>query len=171
MAVLTRSPFLALLAALLLPGGAMAHMGPELPFLHPAGEEAALAASVVSSYLSEQMARDVVPREKSAGSDALAGVTGHEGPLALVRAADWEKGRSGELTSLGPPLAGPGGAFQLVAGREAAAQLSFSLLPQYASRLAEKMAGWDWAKALARVRAGEGRRKVALDLLRSADLL
>ncbi len=173
MAVLRRFAACIVLAALLVPVDVLAHMGPELPFLHPAGEDAALAAAVVSSYLSRQMGREVTTREAPTAADALAGVVDHEGPLALVPLAEWERiaGRNSALTAVGPPLPGPRGRYQLVAGSEAVTQLSFSLLPQYVSRLAEVCAGWDWEQAAARIAGGEGRRKVALDLLRASDLL
>jgi hypothetical protein len=172
-AVLMRIASGVALAVLLLPVPVHAHMGPELPFLHPAGKEGALAAAVVASYLSRQMGREVTMREAPSAVDALAGVVNHEGPLALVPLADWEelKGRNDALTAVGPPFPGPRGRYQLVVGREAAKQLSFSLLPQYASRLAEACAGWDWEKALSLAADGGGRRKVALDLLRASDLI
>ncbi len=175
MAVLSRTAAAACLL-LLLPAAGRAHMGPSFPLAHGGGEEAALMAQVVASYISEQMGREVKLLQAGAGGDdgeALAAVERRVAPLAVVSEAAWGERRAAfpSLTGSGPALPGPGGLFRLVAGREAAAQLSFSLLPDYAARLARATAGWDWAKALGRVRAGEGRRKVALDLLRAADLI
>jgi hypothetical protein len=177
MAVLTRITLLVLAAWAATATPALAHMGPSFPLAHGAGEESALMAQVVASYLAEQMGRDVVLAERATSAGALAAVKGREAPVAVVTQQEWalqgEGGGegAGALVATGPAIPGPGGGFRLVAGREAAAQLSFSLLPAYADRLARATAGWDWARALTRVRDGEGRRRVALDLLRAADLI
>jgi hypothetical protein len=56
-------------------------------------------------------------------------------------------------------------------GEDAASNLQFSLVPRYLARLSEGLTRLDLEDGLTRVRSGEGPRKVALDLLREADLI
>ena len=147
-----------------------AHMGRTINFLCPAGPENELAANMAAAYMSEQMARDVKVVVHDKAARCLDGIRGHEGPIALVPMAQWP-GDDAALVRFDPSLQVGGTVFVLVMGREAAGQLQFSLVSRYLSRLEDSLPGMDINRGLERVRGREGARKVALDLLRKADVL
>lgn len=149
---------------------ASGHMGKGIDFLSPEGHGAELAAHVVAAYMGEQMGRDIKVKVRKNPEECLESLFVREAPIALVHEQDWEAGYRG-LVKSGEFLPGNGPRFVLVMGEEAAANLQFSLVQKYLARLSEGIGQSDMEEGIRRVRGGEGPRKVALDLLREADLL
>ena len=147
-----------------------AHMGRSIVFLSPEGHPFEFAAHVVAAYIGEQMGRDMDVSTREDSVECLDSILGREAPMALIPEADWTSG-SGVLVRVGDFRPAGGTIFVLVMGEEAAANLQFSLVSRYLTKLSEGMSQRYLEDGLTRVRSGEGPRKVALDLLREADLI
>lgn len=149
---------------------ASAHMGRTITFLCPTGTLNEVAANMTAAYMGEQMARNVKVVAHDGTIRCLDGIRDHEAPMALVPEDRWT-GDDEALVRVGDSLQVAGTVFVLVMGREAAGQLQFSLVPQYLLRLENVLSGIDISNGLEKAGNGEGARKIALDLLREADLL
>jgi len=162
--------FLGLCLLLGWPSPVSAHTGRSITFLCPAGTLNEVAANMVAAYMGEQMARNVKVVRHDGTVRCLNGIRDHEAPIALVPEDQWP-GDDEAVVQVGGSLRVAGTDFVLVMGKDAARQLQFSLVPRYMSRLAKVLPGMDMFPGLEKVRKGEGARKVALDLLRKADVL
>jgi len=147
-----------------------AHMGRTIAFLAPEGHLPELAGYVVASYIGEQMGRDMDVSTRETSARCLDSILHREAPMALIPETDWNDGntalvRAGDFRPVG------GVVFVLVMGEEAAGNLQFSLVDRYLAKLSEGLNRQELEDGSERVRDGEGPRKVALDLLREADLI
>ncbi len=149
---------------------ALAHMGRSVAFLCPEGPVPELAAHIVAAYMGEQMGRDLKVSTRENPARCLGSILDRQAPMALIPEAGWSDKYKG-LVRVGDFLTADGTVFVLVMGEDAASNLQFSLVPRYLVRLSEGLARWDLEDASKRVRNGEAPRKVALDVLREADLL
>ncbi|TNF49962.1 hypothetical protein EP232_01075 [bacterium] len=149
---------------------AFAHMGRSIVFLCPEGLLTELAAHVVAAYMGEQMARDIEVSTRENPTGCLDSIRDRQAPMALIPRADWSEDQEG-LVRVGEFLPANGTVFVLVMGEEAASNLQFSLVSKYLTRLSEGLTRRDIEDGSTRVGKGEGPRKVALDLLREADLV
>ena len=161
-----------LLLLLLLSGAssAVAHMGRSIAFLCPEGRLPELTAHIVAAYMGEQMGRDMDVSTRENPARCLSSILDREAPMALIPESDWNSGSEG-LVEVGYFRPDGGAAFVLVMGEEAAANLQFSLVPRYLAKLSEGVNRRDLEDGSIKVGGGEGPRKVALDLLREADLI
>lgn len=156
---------------LLAPDLAHGHrMGKVIPLLCEEGPVPVLACHVVAAYVGEQMGADIEPRQVTGDGSFEKYLEARESPWALKCVA------SGTVPSWGPVEVGPrftvdGQEAIILMTRESRKDLKFSLLPLYLERIRDGLEEADWKAGLARVRAGEGVRKVALDMLRGKDLL
>lgn len=144
-----------------------AHMGKTVPIVHAGGPAAALAGNVVAAYFGEQMGRETSLFVKSDVWECLQTIVDKEGPMAVIPVVPREEIPDGVVIVL-PGIDTGEAVFTLVMGSDAKGELQFSLVPRYMEKLASKLSPAAWEKGLARVRAGEGVRKVALDMLREA---
>lgn len=145
------------------------HMGRTIPIVHSPGQAALLAGNIVAAYFEEQMGRNMELSPKSSVAGCVAAVMARESPMAIGPVMSKEEIPDGLVVVL-PGLDTGQGVFTLAMGREAKKDLQFSLVPRYMEKLSEKLSVETWAKGLERVKAGEGVRKVALDMLRENDL-
>jgi hypothetical protein len=146
------------------------HMGRTIPIVHSGGQAAALAGHIVAAYFEEQMGRDTALSEKAGVQATLEQITGRQAPMAVVPVISREQ-TPGDIVIVLPGLDTGEGVFNLAMGSEAKKDLQFSLVPQYMEKLSKELSPEAWKKGLERVKAGEGVRKVALDMLREGDLL
>jgi hypothetical protein len=144
-----------------------AHMGKTVPIVHAGGPAAALVGNVVAAYFEEQMGRGTVLTEKTGVPEALGQVIAREAPMAVTPVVPREEIPDGVVIVL-PGIDTGEGVFTLAMGSDAREELQFSLVPRYMEKLASGLSPEAWEKGLARVRGGEGVRKVALDMLREA---
>ncbi len=165
---------LLLAAFLLVAAPSWAHqMGRSIPLLYGGGEGALLAAHVVAAYFTEQMGYEVRPRELGAHESARELLKSQEAPwimelLPLKGSRVWD---GIAMVPMDSPFPLEGRIAVLSMTAEASRDLKFSLVPRYLEKLRSGLAPGDWEEGLARVRSGEGARKVALDMLRKRDLL
>ena len=131
---------------------------------------AALAGNIVAAYFEEQMGREMVLLEKTAVQEILQQIIEHQAPMAVVPVLPREQIPESVVIVL-PGLDTGEGIFTLAMGIDARKELQFSLVPQYMEKLSEKLTHDTWKKGIDRVKAGEGIRKVALDMLREGDLI
>ena len=154
----------------LLPNSASGHrMGEAVPIAFVEGSETGFAASVIAVYFSEQMGKEIglVPGKSS--QKCLDMVRTGIAPMAVLDRMPAHTIR--DVVVVEPVLAKGGEAAVLVMGERAVRQLQFSLVPRYMEKLGNVLDAADWELGLARVRAGEGIRKAAIDMLRDKDLI
>ena len=77
----------------------------------------------------------------------------------------------GGIVGITPALKAGKVTITLVMGADARKNLQYSLVPKYMEKLNQLIEPEAWLRALDRVKNGEGVRKVALDMLREADLI
>ena len=147
-------------------------MGKAVPILHSSGDtiQGRLAAQVVASYFEEQMGRETVLSGKSSAQECLGLILDKKAPMAVVPEIEQDWIPVGVVVVL-PGLNTGGGIFTLVMGSDARQDLQFSLVPRYMELLSSRLSRDAWAKGIVRINSGEGVRKVALDMLREADLI
>lgn len=147
-------------------------MGRAVPIMHSSGEtiQGHLAAQVVASYFEEQMGREMELLGKSSVEECLGLILDKKAPMALVPEMPMDRIPAGVVVVL-PGLNTGDGIFTLVMGSDAGQDLQFSLVPRYMERLSSGLSYDAWTKGIVRINGGEGVRKVALDMLREANLL
>ena len=153
----------AILAVLLVIGitfNADAHTGRIIPLCSGEDHESRLIANLVSSYISEQMGRDV--RVVNAADEGLCFVEmqTEKAPLAVLKNQNTVE--NDIYVKVGTVLKTPFGDYTVVMGQKASEKLIFSLVPQYLDRLSEAFGSLPLREALRRVESGEGVRKVAI---------
>ena len=146
------------------------YMGKTIPLLYEGGERADLASYVIASYIGEQMGAEIQPRPVLKGESVT--------QLLKIRKAPWvlriqptEARPYTGLVKVQPHFAVAGLDAVIYMTEESSKDLKFSLLSQYILKIRSGIDREDWETGLARVRAGEGVRKVALQMLREADLI
>ncbi len=166
---LLRSAILAVLIIISFTLNADAHTGRIIPLCCGSDYESRLIANLVSSYISEQMGRDV--RVVNAATEDLCFVEMQmeKAPLSVLK--NQNTAENDIYVKVGPVLISPFGDYVVVMGQKASEKLIFSLVPQYLARLSEAFGSLHLGEALQKVKSGEGARKVAIDVLREADLL
>jgi hypothetical protein len=145
-------------------------MGRSVPIGYAGGNSVHLAAQVITSYFEEQMGRETKLVGTGSLAECIQSIKDRDFPMAVVPdavAGDLPEG----VVKLEGNLGAPGQRVVLVMGSDAKGKLEFSLVPKYMDRLVKKLTPANWVDALNRVEAGEGVRKVALDMLREADLI
>ncbi|MDF1535370.1 MAG: hypothetical protein P1S46_02575 [bacterium] len=145
------------------------HMGKSVPIAHSGGPVADLAGNVVAAYFEEQLGRDTELFTRSSVEECFRDITEKEAPMALVPVVPRDRIPDGIVIVL-PGIDTGQGVFTLAMGSDARGELQFSLVPRYMEKLGSGLSSEAWEKGLARVKAGEGARKVALDMLREGDL-
>ena len=146
-----------------------AHHGRTLVLVHQPGPLHSLAANLVAAYVGEQMGRSVKAQEKDTAEECLGAILDREAPMGLVIETDWNP-REG-LALVGPPFTAASVTYRLVMGTDISSDLSFSLVPDYLTRLGSVLVGMDLSGDIEKVRGGKGARGLAERILREADLL
>jgi len=155
----------------LLPAGTAGHsMGEAVPVAYIEGQDKGFAANVVAAYFGEQMGREIRLIPGESGQECLEMLRSGMAPMAVLDQIPGSGSLKGISVAGQVPVAGRASAV-LVMGEDAGKQLQFSLVPMYMEKLKSVLAAEDWEKGLARIRRGEGVRKVALDMLRGKDLI
>ncbi len=166
---LLRSAILGVLLVIGITLNAEAHTGRIIPLCCGSDYESRLIANLVSSYIGEQMGRDV--KVVNAADEGLCFVEmqTEKAPLAVLK----NRNTAGNdiYVKVGPVLKTLLGDYIVVMGQKASEKLIFSLVPQYLERLSQTFGSLPLGEALRRVESGEGARKVAIEVLREADLL
>ena len=147
-------------------------MGRPVPIGYSGGDlpQAHLAAQVVASYFAEQMGRETVLVEMGDVEELFEQIVTRKTPMAVVPFVPADEVPEGVVYVFRGFDTGVG-IFDLVMGREAREDLQFSLVPRYMELLSSRLTYDAWEKGIIRVSGGEGVRKVALEMLREADLL
>jgi hypothetical protein len=145
-------------------------MGEAVPIAYIEGPEAQFAAYVIAAYFGEQMGRETRLVPGATVTVCLDMLRSGRSPMAVLDMLPENHDLAG-LTVVDPVLPVGGKTGMLVMGEEASKQLQFSLVPMYMEKLENRLSFRDWETGLARVRFGEGARKVALEMLREKDLI
>jgi hypothetical protein len=163
--------YLLLAAVCLMATPAHGHfMGKVVPIRYAGEMSVHLAAQVVASYFEEQMGRETELSAHNSVKECFKIILGKEAPLAVVSLAADDDIPDG-IVAITPGLKAGKVNITLVMGAGARKNLQYSLVPKYMENLNSFIEQGAWQKALDRVKGGEGVRKVALDMLRSADLI
>lgn len=163
--------YLLLAAACLMAAPAHGHyMGRSVPIGYTGEGSVHLAAQVIASYFEEQMGRETELFIKSSVEECFQTIIGRKAPMAVVSLGT-DYGVPGGIVVITPGLNAGKVTVTLVMGAGARQDLQYSLVPKYMENLNRLIDQGAWLKALDRVENGEGIKKVALDMLREADLL
>lgn len=146
------------------------HMGRPVPVGYTGTGNAHLAAQVIASYFEEQMGLETELSGRSSVQECLEMILDKKTPMAVVPEIQQDRIPDGVVLVL-PALNTGSRVYTLVMGREARENLQFSLVQRYMELLSSRLSYDEWKKGIIRVNSGEGVRKVALDMLREADLL
>jgi len=145
-------------------------MGRVIPVAYSGKEDVELAARVITEYFSEQMGRDMKLQRQNSGRECLDIIRNREAPMAVIYPEVTEMSGEGvKIVTFALDVAG--NKVILVMGIDAANKLEFSLIPRYMEKLSGRLKNADWSRGLDRVRGKGQFRKVALDMLREAELL
>ncbi len=149
--------------------GAVAHSGKVIPLCTRQSASGTLVAHLVSAFIGEQMGRDVKVIVVAGTRGCYAEMEEGNAPISVIASEGYEK--SDSVKKIGLDLETPIGSYCILMGSKAVRQLAFSLVPMYLERLSKTVGSLPLAEALERVRAGRGPRRVALKVLREADLI
>jgi hypothetical protein len=147
-------------------------MGRSVPVAYTGSDipQARLAAQVIASYFEEQMGRRVDLVEAAGITELFEQVLMRKAPMAVVPVLPAAEAPEG-VVYVHPGLDTGAGIFDLVIGADAMKELQFSLVPRYMELLSSGLDHDAWVKGIVMVNSGEGVRKVALEMLRAADLI
>jgi len=163
--------FLLSLAVLLVAIPAHGHYGGRIVPIGYTGEGSVhLAAQVIASYFEEQMGREMELSVESTVEECFQTINRKKAPMAVVPLGN-DDVVPGGIVGITPALKAGKVAITLVMGADARKNLQYSLVPKYMENLNQLIEPEAWLRALDRVKNGEGVRKVALDMLREADLI
>lgn len=148
------------------------HMGRAFPICYADSglPQAEFTAQVVVSYFEEQMGREMELSAESSIEKCLSSIVDKKVPMAVIPVFPVNRIPQGVIV-VTPVIDTGKETFFLVMGRTAKTDLQFSLVPRYLELLSSKLTNDMWEKGLVRVSSGEGVRKVALEMLREADLI
>lgn len=146
-----------------------AHTGRVIPLCCDEDQKTVFVANIVSAYFTEQMGRYVRVVQVQEKGQCLDEMEAERAPISVV--AGRNAVDSVVYVTVGPALTSSIGSYSILMGRKAKDLLIFSLVPQYIDRLSGAFGSLPLQEALERVRSGQGPRKVALDILRNADLI
>ena len=146
------------------------YMGKVVPIGHTGERSVHLAAQVIASYFEEQMGRETELSVESSVEECIQTIIKKEAPMAVV-SLGVDEGVPDGIVRITPGLNAGNVTITLIMGAGAQRDLQYSLVPKYMENLNRLIEQEAWIKALNLVKNGEGVRKVALDMLREADLL
>jgi len=145
-------------------------MGRVIPLLHEDGDRSTLASHVFAAYVGEQMGAEIRPRLVNKGESVSELLKAREAPWVL-KILGFKTRPLWDLVEVEPHFVVVDKDAVLFMTVESRKDLKFSLLPRYIEKILTGFDHKDWEAGLNRVKAGEGVRKVALDMLREADLI
>ena len=146
------------------------YMGRTVPIGYAGNGPVHLVAQVIASYFEEQMGRETELSVESSVEECIQTIIKKEAPMAVV-SLGVNDGVPDGIVRVTPGLNAVDVTITLIMGADARRDLQYSLVPKYMENLNRLIEQEAWIKALNRVKNGEGVRKVALDMLREADLL